>query len=75
MSRGESGAPRVLAQDTGNPVLDSLANIVAAWGPVTNERIAELHRALMAAAEKEPGGLCARGEGGELRPVNDDEEE
>lgn len=47
-----------MSQNTGNPVLDSLVNILAER-PVSPgaDYIRETHAALLACAEKEPGGL------------------
>ena len=62
------------AQDTGNPVLDSLVNIVASGliiqtTSVTDhdvESIRKLHTLLLELSTKEPGGLRKRKLGGRL---------
>lgn len=54
-------------QDTGNPVLDSLVNIVSnAKGTVPVADMLKIHDALLALAEKEPGGLKRRTKDGYL---------
>jgi hypothetical protein len=52
------------AQDTGNPVLDSVVNIMAGWGRA--DLIREVHAVLLELAEKEPGGLARRSKDGVL---------
>lgn len=62
-----------MAQDTGNPVLDSLVNIVMA-APSQHSRadsIESLHATLLKLAEKEPGGLKRRGLEGKLVDAKD----
>lgn len=46
-------------QDTGNPVLDSLVNLLACKGWAI-EQIPKVHAVLLEAAIKEPGGLASR---------------
>lgn len=48
-------------QNTGNPVLDSLVNLVLARGAFTVEQLSEWHGVLLELAEKEPGGLRRHG--------------
>lgn len=57
------------AQDTGNPVLDSLVNIACATASAGEHRInfPELHKTLLELAAKEPGGLKARSVDGRLQ--------
>jgi hypothetical protein len=49
----------LMAQDTGNPVLDSVVNVLMARGGMTGQ-VEEIHKALLAVADKEPGGLKRR---------------
>jgi len=46
-----------VAQNTGNPVLDSLVNLLAGGGVQTIETIESLHACLLKLALQEPGGL------------------
>lgn len=59
------------AQDTGNPVLDSVVNIVAAKGGIALPDLDKLHAALRKLALVEPGGLKRRGAGGALQLAKD----
>jgi hypothetical protein len=54
------------AQDTGNPVLDSLINLSAASGGMNTASMKQLHAALLELAAAEPGGLKRRGKDGAL---------
>lgn len=62
-------------QDTGNPVLDTTANILRAYlhaGKSMNgfsELAKGIHQMVMEMAEKEPGGLVRRNLAGEFNPV------
>lgn len=58
-----------LVQDTGNPVLDSLVNIICA-GRSQLSGMESLHERLLKLAEKEPGGLRVRIQGGRLEQVD-----
>jgi len=62
-------------QDTGNPVLDSVVNILGAvaWTPGSDmpPKIAAVHAAILEIAEEEPGGLRARSKDGRLFLVKD----
>ncbi len=44
------------AQDTGNPVLDSLINLLASGRSIPKD-MEKLHARLLDLAQKEPGGL------------------
>lgn len=57
-------------QDTGNPVLDSMVNLIVAsnYNPEA-EALKALHNVLLELAQKEPGGLRARGHEGALNLV------
>jgi len=59
------------AQDTGNPVLDSLANIVSAEPRMyrSEELIRALHELLVELAQNEPGGLKRRTSDGKFLNV------
>lgn len=48
------------AQDTENPVLDSLVNLAAALGVGNEKNLVGLHRVLLECAAKEPGDLKDR---------------
>jgi len=49
------------AQDTGNPVLDSLVNLLSSRATsLTPEALRDLHKVLLELAEQEPRGLTAR---------------
>lgn len=63
---------RLGAQDTGNPVLDSLVNVLAGNLAMANnaQLVDALHAALLQASAKEPGGLKRRGQNGALVPAN-----
>lgn len=62
-------------QDTGNPILDSLVNIIqAAPDAAQVDNMEGIHAKLLELAAKEPGGLIRRGKDGilvstEARPV------
>jgi hypothetical protein len=59
------------AQDTGNPVLDSLVNIMSSGTLLLNvDEYPILHDMLLQLAAKEPGGLKTRGRDGILYPVD-----
>ncbi|KKL71817.1 hypothetical protein LCGC14_2091080 [marine sediment metagenome] len=48
----------VRSQNTGNPVLDSLVNLMAEHNSRANEGVLEsIHAILLKLAEQEPGGL------------------
>lgn len=51
-------------QDTGNPVLDSVVNILQGIGKTD---IRELHEIILEIANKEPGGLERRPGGNQVR--------
>jgi len=53
-------------QDTGNPVLDSVVNIISSAGRSDAERIREVHKVILGLAGKEPNGLKRRGRAGLL---------
>ncbi len=60
------------AQNTGNPVLDSVVNIIAAKHFIpTTSSIEELHKAVLAIAEKEPGGLSRPNAPKQTKPRKD----
>jgi hypothetical protein len=46
-----------VAQNTGNPVLDSAVNILCGAGSCNIPQLEKLHEALLKLAVKEPGGL------------------
>lgn len=52
-------ARQMTTQDTGNPVLDSLVNLLAGQYP-TIEVVEAFHATLLELAKKEPGGLKRR---------------
>lgn len=55
------------AQDTGNPVLDSLVNLfVPTAGAFSADGLRNIHQVLIELAKQEPGGLKVRGKEGEL---------
>lgn len=58
MSNRNKGKSEV-AQDTGNPVLDSTVNLLRGtqWNV---DALREVHKILLELAEKEPGGLQRR---------------
>lgn len=65
MSDRIKGSP--VAQDTGNPVLDSTVNVVMACGGVSSFDVLKLiHETLLELAANEPGGLARRGKDGTL---------
>ena len=53
----DKSKPTSGAQDTGNPVLDSVVNIVTAFGGLPINTIPKLHEMILEMAAKEPGGL------------------
>ncbi len=53
-------------QDTGNPVLDSLVNLVQGAPGIANN-LEKTYTLLLELAKKEPGGLNRRGKDGTLR--------
>jgi len=64
------------AQDTGNPVLDSMVNLVSGSVVFTNtfnkvdlDFLTQLHQTLVELAAKEPGGLRRHGKEGVLLKV------
>jgi len=59
MSEAKCGCKCRSVQHTGNPVLDSLVNLISAMSDRTwkEKSIEEMHALLMKLAEAEPGGL------------------
>jgi len=59
-------------QDTGNPVLDSTVNLVAALGGLSSlDDVETLHEMVLRLSQKEPGGLKARSANGALAERSD----